>query len=182
MTTRIRLCDCVLGVKLSFWGHGHAGRVGLLANLQEYRDFIVPLHLHDTRSVYDKNDSGTYCLVPDGFTKLAGPWRRCCRRLLSAPRVVRPDSTAPASSGSYIDRRLADLSHLQFPSSAYPTYPRLQDGKKRHTVWQFCLPETYHQTPLFLLRQQMPLRDSSLLPVGLVRLLCHRAEAHHSLT
>ena len=33
MTTRIRLCDCVLGVKLSFWGHGHAVHAGAICQI-----------------------------------------------------------------------------------------------------------------------------------------------------
>ena len=52
MTTRIRLYDCVLGVKLSFWGHGHAVRGRAICKIRLKHHLCQVYHRSESLSSY----------------------------------------------------------------------------------------------------------------------------------
>lgn len=135
---------------------------------------------NEAETLFHRVLDGTMCCFPDSCSKLAGTgccaWTRPC----ATHEVVGDDSSAAAASWGHTDRCHSIVSHLLVSSSAHPANAGSKEQSNRNACLQLRK-AAYCQTPPFFLRQQMPIGVGSVLPVSLVRLLCHRAEAHHSL-
>ena len=122
---------------------------------------------------------GIVCRFPVGG-RLAGS--RCHARTDAAgvPRIVGDVASASPPPRGHSFGCHGAVSHLFVAPPAPAAYAGFKERTYADTVVWRC--QAIHcQTTPFLFRQQMPFGVGTVLSVSLLRLLCHRSEAHHSL-